>query len=50
MNIHAIAKQIRSFTDELEAAKTEQPDPYAELKKGIAEGEGDSNKRVWGLE
>jgi len=38
MNIHDIAKQIRSFADELEAAKPEQPDPYAELKKAHAEG------------
>jgi hypothetical protein len=38
MNIHKIAKQIRSFADELEAAKPEQPDPYAELKKAHTEG------------
>jgi hypothetical protein len=38
MNIHAIAKQIRSFADELEAVRTEQPDPYAEEKKAHAEG------------
>ena len=44
MNIHAIAKQIRSFADELEAAKTEKPDPYAELKKAHAEG-----KKIEGL-
>lgn len=28
MNIHDIAKQIRSFADELEAAKPEQPKPF----------------------